>query len=182
MKKTSDPDGRRKYKVVALGGTFDHFHKGHRALLDEGFRRGETVLIGIVSDQLAKLLGKAPDYNYVERRNIVESYLKKKYPDRKWKIFPLFDPYGPFGDDPSVDAIVVTPESLPRAESGNEERPKTCSYIDGSTCTCRGWCQNLFNEDKEKRNRRRRTPDQVRTDLPRTPFNPGYSWFSEQRR
>jgi pantetheine-phosphate adenylyltransferase len=124
MKKTSDPDGRRKYKVVALGGTFDHFHKGHRALLDEGFRRGETVLIGIVSDQLAKLLGKAPDYNYVERRNIVESYLKKKYPDRKWKIFPLFDPYGPFGDDPSVDAIVVTPESLPRAESGNVERMK----------------------------------------------------------
>src|SRR5579883_2423831 len=92
MKKTSDPDGRRKYKVVALGGTFDHFHKGHRALLDEGFRRGETVLIGIVSDQLAKLLGKAPDYNYVERRNIVESYLKKKYPDRKWKIFPLLTP------------------------------------------------------------------------------------------
>jgi len=124
MKKTSDPDGRRKYKVVALGGTFDHFHKGHRALLDEGFRRGELVLVGIVSDQLAKMLGKAPDYNYIERRNVVESYLKKKYPDRKWKIFPLFDPYGPFGDDPSVDAIVVTPESLSRAESGNVERMK----------------------------------------------------------
>jgi len=124
MKKGSNPDIRKKYKVVALGGTFDHFHKGHRAFLDEGFKRGELVLIGIVSDQLAKTLGKTPDYNYIQRRDLVESYLRKKYPKRKWKTFPLFDPYGPFGDDPEVDAIVVTPESLPRAESGNVQRMK----------------------------------------------------------
>ncbi|MEM0116855.1 MAG: pantetheine-phosphate adenylyltransferase [Conexivisphaerales archaeon] len=124
MKNNDDPDGKKKYKVVALGGTFDHFHKGHRALLDEGFRRGELVLIGVVSDQLAKQLGKSPDYSYSKRKESVESYLKRKYPDRRWKIFPLFDPYGPFGDDPEVEALVVTPESLPRAESGNAQRVK----------------------------------------------------------
>lgn len=113
------PPDPKKYKVVALGGTFDHFHKGHRALIDEGFRRGEMVMIGVVSDKLAKELGKSPDADYKERKSILISYIKKKYPKRKWKVFQLDDPYGPFGTDPSVEAIIVTPESLPRAERGN---------------------------------------------------------------
>lgn len=123
MKVTKESRGKR-FKVVALGGTFDHFHKGHRVFLDEAFKRGENVLVGIVSDELAKELGKSPDYDYSTRKNIVESYLMKKYPERSWRVFPLFDPYGPFGNEPDIDAIVVTPESLPRAEAGNELRIK----------------------------------------------------------
>lgn len=115
---------RKKYKVLALGGTFDHLHKGHRALLDEGFRVGEKVLIGIVSDQLARTLGKSPDANFETRRRAVEEYIRKKHPNAKWETFPLFEPYGPFGSDPNVEAVVVTPESLPRAESGNVGRVK----------------------------------------------------------
>jgi pantetheine-phosphate adenylyltransferase len=120
----SRTNARKRYRVIALGGTFDHLHKGHRALLDEGFRRGDRVLIGVVSDELAKALGKMPDGNFNERRKAVEEYIRKKHPKAKWETFPLYEPYGPFGSDPKVEAIVVTPESLPRAESGNAARIK----------------------------------------------------------
>ncbi|MEM3267509.1 MAG: hypothetical protein QXR69_02340, partial [Conexivisphaerales archaeon] len=39
-------------------------------------------------------------------------------------IFPLDDPFGPLADDPSVEALVVTPESLARGESANMIRLK----------------------------------------------------------
>jgi pantetheine-phosphate adenylyltransferase len=113
-----------RFRVVALGGTFDHFHKGHRALIDEGFRQGRLVLIGVVSDSLARQLGKSPDCDYKSRREVVESYIRRKHPGKEWRVFPLFEPYGPFGDDPSVEAVIVTPESEERAESGNAARLK----------------------------------------------------------
>ncbi|RLI21218.1 phosphopantetheine adenylyltransferase, partial [Candidatus Bathyarchaeota archaeon] len=34
----------RKFKAVAVGGTFDEFHRGHRALLSKAFEVGERVL------------------------------------------------------------------------------------------------------------------------------------------
>ncbi|MDG6939003.1 MAG: pantetheine-phosphate adenylyltransferase [Nitrososphaerota archaeon] len=115
---------RRTFDVLALGGTFDHFHRGHRALLDEGFGLGRAVLIGIVSDELARSLGKRPDEDYGARRSSVESYIRAKGFKRGYRLFPLSDPFGPLADDPAVEAVVVTPESLPRGESANATRLK----------------------------------------------------------
>ncbi|MEM3684573.1 MAG: pantetheine-phosphate adenylyltransferase [Conexivisphaerales archaeon] len=113
-----------KFNIVALGGTFDHFHKGHRALIEEGFRIGKIVFIGVVSDKLARELGKKPDQSYEFRKGVVESYVLKHHPKRRFNIFPLDDPFGPLADDPSVEALVVTPESLARGESANMIRLK----------------------------------------------------------
>ena len=38
---------------VALGGTFEVIHKGHRALFTKAFAMGDEVLIGLTSDHLA---------------------------------------------------------------------------------------------------------------------------------
>src|SRR5438132_5532905 len=48
----------RKYQLVALGGTFDLLHAGHRHLLSEAFKLGDTVLIGVTRDQLVATLHK----------------------------------------------------------------------------------------------------------------------------
>src|SRR6266540_4170968 len=48
----------RKYKLVALGGTFYVLHAGHRHLLYEAFNLGDTVLIGVTSDRLVSTLRK----------------------------------------------------------------------------------------------------------------------------
>ena len=42
-----------EYKLVASGGTFDHFHKGHREFLKKQLEISERVLIGITSDKFA---------------------------------------------------------------------------------------------------------------------------------
>ncbi len=43
-----------KFKGVAVGGSFDPFHKGHRELLTKAFEIGEKVFIGVVSDKFSK--------------------------------------------------------------------------------------------------------------------------------
>src|SRR5207249_11297528 len=48
----------RKYQLVVLGGTFDLLHAGHRHLRSEAFKLGDTVLIGVTSDQLVAILHK----------------------------------------------------------------------------------------------------------------------------
>ncbi len=43
-----------QYRLVATGGTFDRFHKGHAALLDKAFSVGEKVIIGVTSDWMVR--------------------------------------------------------------------------------------------------------------------------------
>ena len=39
----------KKYNKVAVGGTFDKFHYGHRKLIGKAFEIGEEVEIGVTS-------------------------------------------------------------------------------------------------------------------------------------
>lgn len=43
-----------KFKLVALGGTFDIIHRGHLELLRNGFSISSRVIIGLTSDELAR--------------------------------------------------------------------------------------------------------------------------------
>jgi glycerol-3-phosphate cytidylyltransferase-like family protein len=43
-----DPEDRVVYNVVALGGTFDHLHAGHKLLLTMGiFLAAKKLIIGV---------------------------------------------------------------------------------------------------------------------------------------
>lgn len=48
----------KKYGKVAVGGTFDKFHEGHRLLIEKAFQIGENVLIGVTSDEFGGLKGE----------------------------------------------------------------------------------------------------------------------------
>jgi pantetheine-phosphate adenylyltransferase len=114
----------RRFKVVALGGTFDYLHRGHRALLDEGFEIGQMLLIGVVSDALAHSLGKTPEQHYNDRFMGVARYIAKKHPGEPFKLLQLQDPYGPLASDPTIEAVVVTPDSFDRGMEANLVRAK----------------------------------------------------------
>jgi pantetheine-phosphate adenylyltransferase len=114
---------RKRLKTAAVGGTFDEFHKGHRALLMKAFEVGDCVLIGLSTDEFAEKLRKPHEIaNYEERLKELKAFLEKNgFLDRA-EILPLNDPYGPTISRSRLDALVVSRETEPRAHEINERR------------------------------------------------------------
>lgn len=113
----------KKFKAVAVGGTFDEFHKGHRALLTKAFEVGERVLIGLSSDELARELRKPHKVaSYTERLSDLKGFLAKCGLSDRAKIVTLHDPYGVTLSEGCVEAIVVSGETEPTAREINEKR------------------------------------------------------------
>ena len=114
---------KNKFETVAVGGTFDLFHKGHRALLRKAFKVGNRVLIGLCSDDFVKKMRKPHGIaSYAERLEELEKLLKKKGVLERAEISPLDDEYGLTLSDKRIDAIVVSAETEPRANKINEKR------------------------------------------------------------
>jgi pantetheine-phosphate adenylyltransferase len=113
---------RLKYKTVATGGTFDHIHRGHVALLTRSFEVGETVMIGVTSDAFARAHGKRPDQTYEERVSYLKALLGERFPGRRYLIAKLDDYFGPGIASPEVEAIVVTRETAKRVPMANSIR------------------------------------------------------------
>ncbi len=106
---------------VAMGGTFDILHDGHRALLGAAFAmKPDQVLVGLTSDRFARETRTAVHpYDVRERR--LRSFLRS----RRWRGFvieAIEDAFGPADDLPDLDAIVVSAERVPVAKALNEAR------------------------------------------------------------
>ena len=113
-----------KYRVVATGGTFDHVHAGHLALLDKSFEVGEAVVIGVTSDAFAARTGKRPDQPYVTRVEALQDLIATRYPGRQYMIAQLDDYFGPGIASPEVQAIVVSRETAQRVPMANTIRER----------------------------------------------------------
>lgn len=115
-----------QYSLVVCGGTFDHFHKGHRHFLSYIFSIAKEVLIGVTTDGYVHV--KKGDDNiesFEIRRVSLERFLQQEgftnrarvatidsvlYPD-DWEVLP-------------IEAIVVTKESARGADIINQDRKK----------------------------------------------------------
>jgi len=110
---------------VAIGGTFDEFHRGHIALIRKAFEIGGYVLIGLCTDEFARELRKNHEVApYEERLSELESFLRKNGVKYRAEIIPLNDPYGPTVSSSEIEAIVVSRETELRAYEINEVRKK----------------------------------------------------------
>jgi len=115
----------KKKKLVAVGGTFDKLHKGHKKLLEFSFKIGEKVLIGLSSDELVKKLQKPHEVApYIEREKNLISFLKEKGFINRFEIIPLKDRYGITLIHPNLEALITGEENKVIAEKINEERIK----------------------------------------------------------
>ena len=106
---------------VAVGGTFDPLHDGHRALLNRAYELGSdrNVVIGLTSNDLARRrIHPVADYRVRERE--LERYVIDRFGIPP-EIVTLHDPYGAAVAE-SFDYIVVSPETHPVAEKINELR------------------------------------------------------------
>ena len=113
----------KKFRKVAVGGTFDEFHKGHKVLLMKAFEIGEHVLIGLCSDEFAKKMGKphitAP---FEDRLKELKVFLEALKLNERAEIIPLNNPYGATVTDKCIDALVVSEETEKTAIKINQKR------------------------------------------------------------
>ena len=107
----------KKYNKVAVGGTFDKFHDGHKKLLSTAFDIGNEIEIGVTSDAFGGLKGDIDSCR--ERMANLKSFFADK---SNFVVVPLEDPYGTTIFDSDFEAIVVSEETEPTAVEINEIR------------------------------------------------------------
>ncbi|MEM4246323.1 MAG: pantetheine-phosphate adenylyltransferase [Candidatus Bathyarchaeia archaeon] len=113
----------KRYSKVAVGGTFDQLHKGHRQLLRTALTIGEHVVIGITSDKLVKTLHKPHKVDpFVKRRDEVVRFLDGEKAPNSREIIELNDRFGITLNDPDLEALVVSRRSEPMAAVINSMR------------------------------------------------------------
>jgi pantetheine-phosphate adenylyltransferase len=111
-----------RFKLVALGGTFDVIHKGHLELLEKGFLISSKVIIGLVSDEFARKKGKKPSNDYSARLHSLEDAIKKNFPNSKYEISKLENDFGPAVLENEVEALVVSDETASKGQELNQLR------------------------------------------------------------
>jgi pantetheine-phosphate adenylyltransferase len=113
-----------KYKLIACGGTFDLFHAGHKAFLQEVLSHSEKVLLGITSDLYIKSFKNGKNIESFEfRKKTVEDFLISIGAKNRVQISPINNFYGPLlTNDINVQAIAATPETVGMAEEINQKR------------------------------------------------------------
>jgi len=112
-----------KFSTVLVGGTFDEFHKGHKALIIKAFEVGERVIIGLSSDELARELRKNHEVALYEQRLLdLRNFLKRLGVSDRAKIVPLDTPYGITLSTTIAEALVLSKETEPVGITINKKR------------------------------------------------------------
>lgn len=119
------PDEKVKtYEYVALGGTFDKLHNGHKILLSQAaLRATKHVTVGVTDVNMiqSKILWELIEP--VEQRiKAVLDFLTDINPELEYNVVPIQDLYGPTKHDPRLQLIVVSEETIRGAVKINEKR------------------------------------------------------------
>jgi pantetheine-phosphate adenylyltransferase len=109
---------------VALGGTFDPVHDGHRALFDRAFSLG-NVTVGLTSDDLAPRTRRAdrPIRSFDARKRALEAELETFATEygHTFDVRELTEPTG-IATEPQFDVLIVSPETATGGKRINEIR------------------------------------------------------------
>ena len=115
----------RRLHLVSVGGTFDVFHKGHSLLLEEAFKVGDRVIIGLSTDKFAAQLHKSHKIDcYAKREKDLIRFLAERGLEKRAEIFSLDDPFGPTIESDEMEGIIVSEETEPGALEINMRRVK----------------------------------------------------------
>ncbi|EIN07175.1 Nucleotidylyl transferase, partial [Punctularia strigosozonata HHB-11173 SS5] len=106
-------------RVVALGGTFDHLHAGHKILLSmAAWIASEKIIVGVTDDAL--LQNKSNKHvleDLSTRSERVRAFLALFRPGLVYDIVSIKDVAGPTGWDPDIHALVVSRETISGASA-----------------------------------------------------------------
>lgn len=115
----------KRFRLVVCGGTFDHFHKGHREFLKFILSLSEHVVLGLTSDEyVEKKVARMTNFeSYEQRKQALESFLKDQDAIDKVEIEPIHDVFIPQKwQDLPIEAIIVSEDTKQGAELINKKR------------------------------------------------------------
>ena len=113
----------KRYSLAALGGTFDHFHKGHQSLLTHAYSCADKVIIGITQDFLITHKPYPESIEpYEKRLKAVTSFIQHIDKLSVTTFIPLADIFGPTLQNPDIDCLVVSPLTKSGAVFINQTR------------------------------------------------------------
>ncbi len=104
---------------IALGGTFDPLHEGHKRLIRKAFSIGKNIVFGVTSDEMARKRFRTVLPYDVRVRNL-RDYVKRNY-GLNVSVVKIEDPYGRTLEE-DFDYIIVSPETYEMARKINEKR------------------------------------------------------------
>jgi inosine/xanthosine triphosphatase len=105
---------------VGVGGTFNVLHKGHELLFETAFTVGDSVEVGLTSDEFARSIKSVPVGPYFQRKEALAKYLTRF--GKPFDIVMIADIKGTAATSETLDAIVVSPETRGQADMINEMR------------------------------------------------------------
>ena len=113
------------YFSSALGGTFDHLHVGHESFLRFALERSQKIILGLVDGVLLeKKIYRSTLQSYEDRKRALESFFHHEGRKDDVTMIPLFDICGVATKLPTLEALFVTPRTLPGAKIVDEGRKK----------------------------------------------------------
>ncbi|GAV53800.1 hypothetical protein ZYGR_0AK03020 [Zygosaccharomyces rouxii] len=157
---TDGPSDFEKYKVSALGGTFDHIHDGHKILLSmAAFITSSRLIVGVTDQDLLVNKKYREFLETVDQRcNNVKKFLALLKPTLKVEIVLIKDVCGPTGTVPDIEALVVSRETVQGGKLVNKTRiEKGLSELDISVVNVLGgneedgWREKLSSTELRKR-------------------------------
>jgi pantetheine-phosphate adenylyltransferase len=95
-----------------IGGTFDVFHDGHMALLNEAFKNGDYVVVGITSQEKAESGRDRMVTDFGVRKASVVDACKTlgNIHDTEFETTKIVDNHGGAIERDELDYIVLSPE------------------------------------------------------------------------
>lgn len=117
----------KKFDTVVVGGSFDHFHKGHIEFLRLAFSSGKKAIVGITSDKYIRVSSIKHYASSIEpyktRKKAVGEFLEKEGVIDRSELLEIYNVFGPTLDPkPRVEAIVVAERTKEGASIINKKR------------------------------------------------------------
>lgn len=115
-----------KYDCVALGGTFDHIHDGHKVLLSLAiFLTKFKLIIGITGPKLLTKKKYAEFLHSFDKRvQVTIDFFRKFAQHQIFEIYEINDICGPTGYLKDINCLVLSEESKSGGDFVNEYRQK----------------------------------------------------------